>query len=620
MHSNLTRTMCVELPLMKYLAFLVILFPVFFFPGQAEAKSPDDVWLFTSFRGNGDGLHLAYSADALLWTEIPGVILSPEVGSGLMRDPHIVRGPDGRFHMVWTSGWGDKGIGYASSDDLVEWSEQRFLPLMEDEPDTRTCWAPEAYYDAEREYFVIVWSSDDPSKSPTPNPKGGYHRAYCVTTKDFREFTPRKMLFDPGFNNIDTTITRVGDAYYLVCKETDDQPAGVWGRVCAAEAESLLGPYRLLEEPIIEDERVEGPALAVVDDRCLLFVDYYVNHRYGARETTDWSRWRDITDECSVIPGQRHGSLLRVSRDELLRLEPDAFKPAPAAVLPGVNADPHLAIFGDRAYLYPTTDGTEGWRSTSFHAWSSGNLVDWRDEGVILDLPRDLEWADIHAWAPAIATNNGRFYYYFSADKNIGVAVADRPEGPFSDPLGKPLVSAQDYHGMQCIDPMVYVDDDGAAFLYWGQGRCKAVRLHDDMISFDPSDVRDITPSGYNEGPFVHKRDGKYYLTWSEYDTRDPRYSVAYGVADNPLGPYTKAKRNPILKQRGVVRGAGHHSIAKLPGRDAWVIAYHRFRIPGGDGYHRETCLAPLRHDAEGAIEPVDVYERVEATDLRMGE
>ncbi|MCA9240821.1 MAG: family 43 glycosylhydrolase, partial [Planctomycetales bacterium] len=202
----------------------------------------------------------------------------------------------------------------------------------------------------------------------------------------------------------------------------------------------------------------------------------------------------------------------------------------------------------------------------------------------------------------------------------IGVAVAERPEGPFRDPLGKPLVAASQFRGMQAIDPMVFVDDDGAAYLYWGQGRCKAVRLNDDMISYDPSLIKDITPPGYNEGPFVHKRAGKYYLTWSEYDTRDPRYSVAYGVSDSPLGPFEKAKDNPILKQRGEVKGAGHHSIAKLPGRDQWVIAYHRFAIPGGDGYHRETCLSPLRFNPDGSIQQVDVFERVPATDLSAGE
>jgi beta-xylosidase len=276
-----------------------------------------------------------------------------------------------------------------------------------------------------------------------------------------------------------------------------------------------------------------------------------------------------------------------------------------------VNADPHIAVFDNIFWIYPTTDGTEGWRSTSFRAWSSENLLHWKNEGVILDLLRDVKWADIHGWAPAIARNNDKYYFYFSADKNIGVAVADHPAGPFVEPLWKPLVAREDYPDMQCIDPMVYIDEDGSAYLYWGQGRCKVVKLNDDMTSFDAGKVRDITPPGYNEGPFVHKHRATYYLSWSEFDTRDPRYSVAYGTGNSPLGPFEKAEGNPILKQSGIVKGAGHHSIVQLPNRGEWIIAYHRFRIPDGNGYHRETCLSPLYHNADGAILPIDVFETV---------
>ena len=577
----------------------------------------EPMWLFTSFRGNGDGLHVAYSDDAQHWTEINRVLLKPNVGGGLMRDPQITRGPDGVFHMVWTSGWGDQGIGYARSSDLVHWSPQRFLPVMENTPGTKTCWAPETFYDRDSQQFIIIWSSnvEPPGEEP---PQGGYHRAYYSVTKDFEEFTEPQMLFDPGVNNIDTTLLEVGDKYRIVFKETDDQRAGIYGDILAAEADHPLGPYKLLGQPLIADERVEGPALAVVGDTTLLYVDYYADHHYGVRETSDWKSWRDVTQGCSIVDGQRHGSILPVSRAELAAIEPAAAFAPPAAVLPGVNADPHVAALAGKFYLYPTTDGSTGWRSISFHAWSSPDLVNWTDEGVILDLPQDLTWADIHAWAPAIATKDGKYYYYYSADKNIGVAVADRPEGPFTDPLGRPLVPSDMFRGMQAIDPMTFVDDDGAAYLFWGQGRCKAVRLNDDMISFDPDQVRDITPPGYNEGPFLHKRAGKYYLSWSEYDTRDPRYSVAYGVSDSPLGPFTKAPGNPILSQAGAVRGAGHHSIMQIPGRDEWVIAYHRFRIPGGNGYNRETCLSPLRYDADGAIEQVNVYEGVKFADGQL--
>ncbi|RZK35738.1 MAG: hydrolase, partial [Pedobacter sp.] len=218
--------------------------------------------------------------------------------------------------------------------------------------------------------------------------------------------------------------------------------------------------------------------------------------------------------------------------------------------------------------------------------------------------------------APAIAYKNGKYYYYFSADVNIGVAVADKPTGPFKDALGKPLVKKGALKG-QMIDPMVFVDDDGSAYLYFGQGNCNIVKLNDDMISYDATKIISIKPKGYNEGSFVFKRNGKYYLSWSEFDTRDPRYSVAYAVSDSPMGPFIKAEKNPILKGKGVVKGAGHHSIVQVPGKDEWYIAYHRFKIPGGNGYNRETAISPLRFDEKGNILPVDVFEKVKPVKIK---
>jgi beta-xylosidase len=291
---------------------------------------------------------------------------------------------------------------------------------------------------------------------------------------------------------------------------------------------------------------------------------------------------------------------------------PAALKP----VLPGVFADPHIAVFGNKFYIYPTTDGTKGWKSTSFTCWSSDNLVDWKLEDTILKLPEDLTWAKERAWAPAIATKNGKYFYYFSADTNIGVAVSGQPAGPFKDALGKPLIAKGAYKG-QMIDPMVFVDEDGSAYLYWGQGTCHMVKLNEDMISFDPSKVVSIRPDGYNEGPFMIKRKGRYYLMWSEYDTRDPRYSIAYATSGTPLGPFVKAAGYPVLKGSGAVKGAGHHSVVQIPGKDKWYIAYHRFKIPGGDGYNREVCISLLHFDKKGNILPVNVFEKLKPVRIK---
>uniref|UniRef100_UPI003899C76C family 43 glycosylhydrolase n=1 Tax=Streptomyces dysideae TaxID=909626 RepID=UPI003899C76C len=273
-------------------------------------------------------------------------------------------------------------------------------------------------------------------------------------------------------------------------------------------------------------------------------------------------------------------------------------------VLPGLNADPNIIRFGDTYYIYPTTDGFAGWSGTKFKAYSSKDLVHWQDHGVILDLGPDVSWADSRAWAPAIEAKNGKYYFYFCADANIGVAVSASPTGPFTDALGKPLLKAGDYTG-QMIDPAVFTDDDGQSYLYWGNGRAYVVPLNDDMVSFDASKVTDITPSGYREGAFVVKRNGTYYFMWSENDTRDENYRVAYATGSSPTGPWTK--RSVILEKDLAlgIKGPGHHSVVQVPNTDDWYIVYHRFAIPGGDGTHRETTIDKLEFDSGGLIKKV---------------
>ncbi|MFI1703741.1 family 43 glycosylhydrolase [Streptomyces griseoruber] len=273
-------------------------------------------------------------------------------------------------------------------------------------------------------------------------------------------------------------------------------------------------------------------------------------------------------------------------------------------VLPGLNADPNIVRFGDTFYLYPTTDGFDGWSGTQFKAYSSTDLVHWTDHGVILDLGPDVSWADSRAWAPTIAEKDGKYYFYFCADANIGVAVSDSPTGPFKDALGAPLLKAGQLSG-QMIDPAVFTDDDGQSYLYWGNGHAYVAPLNADMTSIDTAQIKDITPSGYNEGSFVVKRKGTYYFMWSENDTRDENYRVAYATGPSPTGPWTK--RGVILEKdasQGIL-GTGHHSVVQVPGTDDWYIAYHRFAIPGGDGTHRETTIDRMEFDADGLIEKV---------------
>ncbi|MFC8199533.1 family 43 glycosylhydrolase [Streptomyces sp. NPDC057298] len=284
--------------------------------------------------------------------------------------------------------------------------------------------------------------------------------------------------------------------------------------------------------------------------------------------------------------------------------------PARSPVLPGLYADPDVQYLDGRYWIYPTTDGFPGWSGTKFKAFSSKDLVHWKDHGEILDLGPDVSWADRNAWAPAIAERDGKYYFYFCAEQQIGVAVADSPAGPFKDALGKPLVAKGGSLKGQMIDPAVFTDDDGTSYLYWGNGHGYVVPLNDDMVSFDASKVEDITPDNFREGSFVVKRKGTYYFMWSEDDTRSENYHVAYATGPSPLGPWTK--KGTILSKRpeyGIL-GTGHHSVVNTPGTDDWYMVYHRFGLngpgrAGGDGTHRETTVDRMRFAADGTIKPV---------------
>jgi beta-xylosidase len=271
-----------------------------------------------------------------------------------------------------------------------------------------------------------------------------------------------------------------------------------------------------------------------------------------------------------------------------------------------LNADPQIAAFGGKFYIYPTTDGFANWASPSFHAFSSSDLVAWQDAGVILDLGPDVSWADDRAWAPSIALKGDTYYFYFSANVQIGVARSSSPTGPFVDALGHPLIATGEFGG-QSIDPYVFTDDDGRSYLYFGSSSAggHVVELDADMISLKGTPAA-ITVSGFQEGSVAFKRNGIYYFMWSEGDTRSADYDVAYGTGSSPLGPFKKAAVNPILVKNTAqgILGTGHNSVLALPNGD-YYIAYHRFAIPDGDGTHREVCLDRLTFNADGTIVPV---------------
>jgi beta-xylosidase len=277
-------------------------------------------------------------------------------------------------------------------------------------------------------------------------------------------------------------------------------------------------------------------------------------------------------------------------------------------VFPGVFADPNIVIFDDTFYIYPTTDGVANWGATAFSVFSSKNLVEWTKGPVIFDVAKDLTWAKGRAWAPSIARVGDTYYFYFSAEVQLGVATSKSPNGPFKDALGAPLVKAAQY-APQSIDPYAFIDDDGTPYLLFGSGGSglRIAKLKPDMISFanTPTNISPSGASGTLEGVGMFKRKGSYYLYWSEGDTRSATYCMAYARAASVTGPFTRAATILIQNTALGILGPGGGTILAIPSRDEHYVAYHRFKIPGGDGVNRETCIDRLIFNSDGTLAPV---------------
>ena len=282
----------------------------------------------------------------------------------------------------------------------------------------------------------------------------------------------------------------------------------------------------------------------------------------------------------------------------------------------GWYADPEGVVFGDEYWIFPTWSAPYD-EQTFLDAFSSKDLVRWTKHPRIVSTD-EIRWIRRAMWAPAAIHANGKYYLFFSGNDiqsndetgGIGVAVADRPEGPYRDALGRPLID-RIVHGAQPIDQFVFRDDDGEYYMYYGGwGHCNMVRLAPDLLSVIPFEdgetFKEITPENYVEGPFMLKRQGKYYFMWSEGGWGGPDYSVAYAIADSPFGPFERVGK--ILQQDpGVATGAGHHSVIHIPGKDEWYIVYHRRPLGDTDMNHRQTCIDRMEFDDEGFIKPVKI-------------
>ena len=290
-------------------------------------------------------------------------------------------------------------------------------------------------------------------------------------------------------------------------------------------------------------------------------------------------------------------------------------------ILSGFHADPEILYSRQtkRYYIYPTSDGFPGWGGSYFKVFSSRNLKEWKEERVILDMKKDVSWANGNAWAPCIEEKEidgkYKYFFYYSANsvtnkgKQIGVATANSPTGPFTD-SGKPIITSSPVGQGQQIDVDVFTDPtSGKSYLYWGNGYMAGAELNNDMLSVKEETITVMTPKGgtlqtyaFREAPYVFFRKGVYYFLWSVDDTGSPNYHVAYGTGNSPLGPIQVAKEPIILIQspKDEIYGPAHCSVLQVPDKKgSWFIVYHRINkeyLKHGPGWHREVCIDPVSY------------------------
>jgi len=611
--------------------------------GQTYKSGPADKdfagYLFTYFKGNAvkdEAICFAISTDGYNYRALnhnEPVIDSKNISStGGVRDPHILRSADGRsFFMVVTDmtsskGWdSNRAMVLMKSDDLINWKHTviNIQKIYKGHDDLKRVWAPQTIYDPGKGKYMVYFSMQ--------HGNGADIIYYAYANSDFTGFEAEpQVLFNPknGKSCIDGDIINKNGLFYLFYKTEGD------GNGIKLAITDSLTSGKWLEQPGYKQQTrdaVEGSGVFKLNhsDKYILMYDVYGKGKYQFCESADLDRFKVIDNEVKMDFHPRHGTIIPVSRTELKNLTAKwglpqgmELKLAKNPILDGFYADPDV-LYSNKTkkyYIYPTSDGFDGWGGYYFKTFSSADLINWKDEGVILDLKKDVTWGNRNAWAPTIAEKkvgkDYKYFYYFTAAQKIGVASADLPTGPFTD-SGKPLVNfkPEGIKGGQEIDPAVFTDPaSGKSYLYWGNGYLAVAELNKDMLSIKPNSTKVLnTDKTFREGCYVFYRNGTYYFMWSEDDTRSENYRVRYGTSQSPLGPITTLENNLVIQKdpKSGIFGTGHNSVLQIPGKDEWYIIYHRFNYPNGidmgdaAGFNREVCMDPIFFDKAGNIIPV---------------
>ncbi len=613
-----------------------------------QPQDPNEMvaYLFTYFNSNDpkdEQICYALSEDGYNYTPINDgmpVISSDTIAlTQCVRDPHILRCEDGKtFYMVVTDmksnlGWNsNRGMVLLKSTDLINWQHTainfptRYTKTWKN---VQRVWAPETIYDRKAGKYMVFYSL-------ASSDRGSYDKIYYqYANKDFTDLEGEpKWLFDAGCATIDGDIVynEADQMYHLFYKQ--EAGRGIYQAV----AKELTDKWQMIGGNVEQTkESVEGVGVckAIDGKSWIIMYDCYGNGHYQFCKSEDLKTFQFVQN--TEMRGKftpRHGTIIPITRAEKERLL-KAFPNHKQPILSGFHADPEV-LYSNKTkkyYIYSTTDGTPGWGGHDFSVFSSTNLIDWKDEGKMLDVKGDqVKWATGNAWAPCIIEKKVgkayKYYFYFSAHnpksnrKEIGVAVSDSPTGPFVD-SGAPIITDADRpkeaRGGQAIDVDVFQDPKtGKFYLYWGNGFMAGAELNDDMLSVKKETITHLTPKGGNlqtwafrEGAYVFYRKGTYYFMWSVDDTGSPNYHVCYGTAKSPLGPITIDENSyMVIKQKpeDQIYGTAHNSVLQIPGKDEWYIVYHRINknfVHHEPGIHREVCIDRMTFDKQGRIIPV---------------
>ncbi|WNH12611.1 family 43 glycosylhydrolase [Thalassobellus suaedae] len=602
-------------------------------------KSKFEGYLFAYFEGTAENrkseeqLRFAISDDAINWKALNNnnpILNSDDISqSGGIRDPHILRGEEENTYFIVATdmstaanGWKENpGIVLLKSDNLVDWQHST-INLAKDYPvkfaNAYWVWAPQTIYDSKAKkyliYFTVKFRDDD---------KLDFYSAYA--NADFSGFESEPtLMYSAKDGAIDGDIIYKDGKYHLFYKGNTKDKNGkeIKNGIKQATSKSLQGPWKESFEYIDayanNKTTVEGSSVFKLNnsEEYILMYDLYSSGRYEFQRSRDLYHFTEKPESFTKDFNPRHGSVIGITQNEFDKLKkkwlniqegPKVFESHGNPIFTHkYTADPAALVIDNTLWLYTGHDfegGQKGYKMKDWCVFSTTDMQTWTEHPVPLKIT-DFSWAKSgDAYAGHVAERNGKYYWYISTNwSGIGVAVSDKPEGPFKDALGKPLLTNDDCfastHSWACIDPAIFIDNDGQPWIFWGNGQCYYAKLKDNMVEVDGT-IKQINFESFEftEAPWIHKRKDKYYLT---YATGFPE-KIAYAMADSVEGPYVY---KGILNEIAGNSNTNHQAIIDFKGESYFI--YHNGGIQtDGGSFSRSICIDKLEYNDDGTIKPI---------------